>query len=95
MMIIKCIILILCLCVVSYAENNESCFQVEEYVSFNDSNSRLSINGKGDMCNCKTNNLKEYRQITKTISFTGSVTSIGSECFKNFENFDFNKFWEF
>ena len=44
----------------------------------------LTINGIGEMCDCEKNDLQQYQSSIETIVFGDSITSIGSNCFNNF-----------
>ena len=62
---------------------NDECFKIEENNIINETT--LRIKGNGKMCDCNTNDISTYNLTVETIIFEDSVTSIGSQCFMNFE----------
>ena len=62
---------------------NDYCFKIVENYVLNQTT--LQINGTGRMCDCNADELKEYHDSINLILFEDSVTSIGSQCFMNFE----------
>ena len=62
---------------------NEDCFQIDENNIIIETTT-LTMRGNGKMCDCKRNELKEYRDLITKIIFDDTVTQIGSQCFISF-----------